>query len=88
MKALGGLKEVLQLMSNHNESNEQPEPTPTPKGYGTVRFPHLLGHPGFVMVVVVEVVVLVVVTDVAGVNVDPSVQRQAKVSSMCMFSKE
>lgn len=84
MKALGGLKEVLQLMSNHKESREQPEPTPMPNGYGTVRFPHWRWHPGFVMVelVVVEVVLVV---DVASVNVADSPQTQAKATSKCML---
>lgn len=48
MKGFGGLKVVLQLMSN-DDSMEQPDPMPMPKGYGTVRSPHLLLQPGLVM---------------------------------------
>lgn len=64
MKAFGGsLNEVLQLTSNH-EPMEQPEPTPTPNGYGTVKFPHFLGQPGFVMVAPAAIEWLFVVTSV------------------------
>lgn len=68
MKALGGLKEVLQLTSNHvEESMEQPEPTPMPNGYGTVKFPHLLWHPGF-DIILAWVKVLLMSDVVAGLN--------------------
>lgn len=46
-KAFGGLKDVLQVMSNHGPI-EQPELVPMPNGYGTVRLPHLAGQPGSV----------------------------------------
>lgn len=48
LKGLGGLNEVLQLISNQGYI-EQPEPKPMPNGYGTVKSPHLLLHPGLVM---------------------------------------
>lgn len=41
MNGRGGVAEVSQFTSNQ-ELIEQPDPTPMPKGYGTVRFPHLL----------------------------------------------
>lgn len=47
MNALGGLEEVLQMMSKDG-SNEQPDPMPN--GYGTVKFPHLVAQSGFAMV--------------------------------------
>ena len=43
---------MSQLTSNQldNElSVEQPEPSPIPNGYGTIKLPHLLLHPGLVM---------------------------------------
>ncbi|CAI9774794.1 unnamed protein product [Fraxinus pennsylvanica] len=70
-KGLGGLKEVLQLISN-NGSMEQPVPKPMPKGYGTVRFAHLLGHLGLVMfapfVIVVGVRVVLTLSEAANAN--------------------
>lgn len=92
MKAFGGLKEVLQLMSNHG-SMEQPEPTPMPNGYGTVRFPHRRGHPGFVVtaaLVMVELavvaVVVVLVSDAASdVNAEANQPAQTKATRKCMF---
>lgn len=57
IKGMGGSRDVLQLISKLG-FRPQPEPSPIPNGYGTVRFPHFCGHPGFVMVVVVVVLVV------------------------------
>lgn len=57
---------MLQLISKLG-LKAQPDPRPIPNGYGTVRFPHFRGHPGFVMVVVVVALVSAAVVLVAGV---------------------
>lgn len=46
MKGLGGEEELSHLTSNQGPI-EQPELSPMPKGYGTVKFPHLVWQPGF-----------------------------------------
>lgn len=46
---------VTQLISKF-EFKAQPDPKPIPKGYGTVRFPHFCGHPGFVIVAALVIV--------------------------------
>lgn len=45
---------MLQVMSNQGPI-EQPELDPMPKGYGTVRLPHLVGQPGIEMLLAVVV---------------------------------
>lgn len=76
MKALGGLKEVLQLISNHG-SIEQPDPMPMPKGYGTVKFPHWRWQPGLVILAALVMVLLVAPT-VMVVDANPPRQSQMK----------
>lgn len=49
MNGRGGVKDVLQFMSNHWPI-EQPEAMPMPKGYETVRLPQLDGQLGLVLV--------------------------------------
>lgn len=73
---------MLQLTSNH-ESMEQPDPTPIPNGYGTIRLPHLLWHPGLVMTLAL-VMVLLISDVVAGVgNINSSVTK-AKATKKCI----
>ena len=59
MKGLGGLYEVLQLMSNHG-AIEQPIPRPMPKQYGTVKFPQFEEQPELVIAVAFVAVVMLV----------------------------
>jgi len=46
---------VLTLHSISNMGSKA-QPDPIPNGYGTVRFPHFLGHPGFVMLAALVIV--------------------------------
>lgn len=75
---------MLQLISNHFvESMEQPEPTPIPNGYGTIRLPHLLLHPGLVMTLAL-VMVLLMSEVVAGADNIKSRVTEAMATMKCI----
>lgn len=66
MKGVGVPVVLLSQLISKVGFKPQPDPKPIPKGYGTVRFPHCFGHPGFVMVAAFVIVLVGAVALVGG----------------------